>query len=149
MILARSKNVRPRLKVSSVVRGNSSSPIGIIGSFRWYRMVANVFAHILPLSALRWWSQSRYDKQCKQYIHNTQLIFLARSLVNFKRKLCLLAKLKLKISAQVHAPPVAINFKIPRLNKLRYEIKPTKELFLKYINYIFDVLYIAIGYPTM
>ena len=29
--------------------------------------------------------------------------------------LCLLAKLKLKVSAQVHAPPIAINFKIPRL----------------------------------
>ena len=46
-----------------------------------YWIVANVFAHILPPSAGDDHNPVN-EKQCKEYIYNTQLIFLARSLVN-------------------------------------------------------------------
>ena len=46
----------------------------------WWLMYLRIFFHPPPSGDD---PNPVYDKQCKQYIHNTQLIFLARSLVNF------------------------------------------------------------------
>ena len=104
----------------------------------WWLMYLRIFFHPPPSGDD---PNPVYDKQCKQYIHNTQLIFLARSLVNFTNS-NIMPISYIKIENFRSGPRSARNYQFQnsQVKQVTIRNKADERLFLKYINYIFGVL---------